>query len=84
MTSANIIINTVLMKTIPEIYRSRFFTIITFAEGLAVPLGLFVGGYLTDYLGVMKMFLAMGCGLFLLSILLVYCKPFAFLHAVET
>lgn len=80
ITSVSILINTNLMIFVSDHYRSRFFTIVFFLEGIALPLGLITVGYLIDYLGVTIIFLYMGLVFLFLVFFLLYAKVFYFLN----
>jgi Na+/melibiose symporter-like transporter len=79
IAAACIIFNTSLLSIVPEAYRSRFFTIVLFSEGLAAPIGLFSVGHLIDFVGITKSFMFMGAGLFCLMLVEHYSKTFRFL-----
>lgn len=79
LTSSSIVLNTVLLKIIPDKLRSRFFTILLFAEGIAIPVGLLGAGYCIDHFGVAKVFMGMGFGLFIICLVTIYFRLFSFL-----
>lgn len=83
ITTASMVFNTSLLKIIPEMYRSRFFTILLFAEGLAAPMGLFFTGQAIDFFGITKTFMFMGGWLFCLMLCNIYLKTFRFLIKEE-
>jgi MFS family permease len=73
---ANIIINVSLLRLVPKYVRSRFFTILLFVEGCAIPLSLLFSGYLIDRFGVINIFFMMGVGLSFFVLVAAYLKVF--------
>ena len=76
ITTANIIINSQLMKIIPQTFKARISSIVVSCETIASPLGLFLGGIIADDFGIMIMLFLSGILLFSFSFCTLFMNDF--------
>ncbi|MCL5260750.1 MAG: MFS transporter, partial [Gammaproteobacteria bacterium] len=74
-----ILLQSGLLKTMQDQFRSRAFTLIFFLEGIAAQFAIFTAGWVIDHFGLLNLFLCMGLGLFILTILTTKLRIFDFL-----
>jgi len=79
-----ILLQSGLLQTMQEQFRSRAFTLIFFLEGVAAQIALFAAGWFIDHFGLLNLFLCMGLGLFILTILTTKLRIFDFLWQTQS
>ncbi|MCL5261055.1 MAG: MFS transporter [Gammaproteobacteria bacterium] len=79
-----ILLQSGLLQTMQDQFRSRAFTLIFFLEGVAAQFAIFAAGWFIDHFGLLNLFLCMSLGLFTLTILTAKLHIFDFLWRTQS
>jgi DHA3 family macrolide efflux protein-like MFS transporter len=64
----NVRLISLFQKIVPDVKKGRFFALLQAMTSFTVPIGLFVFGWLTDFLSIYLVSLVQGIGLFMIAI----------------